>query len=134
MSPPSLATHRYHATQAGGVDVKTTSWGGSVLRDDDGKLWMFAAEMANRCTLGQWTSNSQVVTAVSDSPEGPYVRQAIAIPPWSHNPDAVRAPDGTWVIFTLGPGMGKTHEKNCSSTDTATVAIDRKRVVRTSCR
>ena len=43
------------------------------------------------------------------------MRQAIAIPPWSHNPETVRAPDGTWVIFTLGPGMGKTHEQNCSA-------------------
>ena len=47
----------------------------------------FAAEMAQRCTLGAWTTNSQVVTAVSDTPTGPYVRQAIAIPPWSHNPE-----------------------------------------------
>ena len=43
----------------GGVDRKTTSWGGSVLVED-GKYWMFAAEMANHCGLGQWTTNSQV--------------------------------------------------------------------------
>ena len=35
---------------AGGVDKLTTSWGGSVL-PVGGKYWMFAAEMANRCTL-----------------------------------------------------------------------------------
>jgi hypothetical protein len=98
---------------AGGVDTKTTSWGGSVLRVG-GKYWMFAAEMAQRCTLGAWTTNSQVVTAVSDTPTGPFVRQAIAIPPWSHNPAAIHTPDGKFVIFTLGPGKGKTHEKNCS--------------------
>ena len=97
--------------------MATTSWGGSVIgpsQNKDGKYWMFAAEMAQHCTLGQWTTNSQVVTAVSDTPEGPFVRQALAIPPWSHNPEAILTADGTYVIFTLGPGKGLTHEKNCT--------------------
>ena len=50
--------------------MATTSWGGSVIgptQNKDGKYWMFAAEMAQHCTLGQWTTNSQVVTAVSDT-------------------------------------------------------------------
>ena len=101
----------------GGVDMATTSWGGSVIgpsQNADAKYWMFAAEMAQHCTLGEWTTNSQVVTAVSDTPLGPFVRQAMAIPPWSHNPEAIRAADGTYVIFTLGPGKGLTHEKNCT--------------------
>eukprot|EP01052_Picozoa_sp_SAG31_P004704 SAG31_NODE_198_length_20656_cov_5.167291_9_plen_313_part_00 len=123
----------------GGVDKRTTSWGGSVL-PYRGKYWMFAAEMAQRacrcahtqypfislhvftiaacaadCGLGAWTSNSQVVTAVSDTPLGPFVRHNVAIPPWSHNPEAIHTPDGKFVIFTLGPGKGKTVEKNCTS-------------------
>ena len=106
---------------SGGVDRKTTSWGGSVLHQD-GKYWMFAAEMANQCTLGQWTTNSQVVNAVSSSPLGPFVRQGIAIPPWSHNPQAVRAPDGTYVIYTLGPGFGLKKERNCTKQSTAVKA------------
>jgi hypothetical protein len=50
---------------------------------------------------------------VSDTPTGPFVRQGIAIPPWSHNPEAIVTPDGTWVIYTLGPGLGHTVEKKC---------------------
>ena len=80
--------------------------------------------MAQRCTLGAWTTNSQVVTAVSDTPTGPYVRQAIAIPPWSHNPEAIHTPDGKFVIFTLGPGKGKTVEKNCTRGDYVPDAAD----------
>ena len=100
----------------GGVDMSTTSWGGSVNRNPvDGKYWMFAAEMSHHCTLSQWTTNSQVVSAVSDTPMGPYVRQEVTIPPWSHNPQAVVAPDGTWVIFTLGPGFGQKPQVDCDS-------------------
>jgi hypothetical protein len=39
----------------------------------------------------------------------------LAIPPWSHNPEVVHTPDGKFVIYTLGPGKGKTHEKNCTT-------------------
>ena len=99
----------------GGVDLETTSWGGSVNKDPaSGKFVMFAAEMAQKCTLGQWTTNSQVVMATSTTPTGPFAREGIAIPPWSHNPEAVLAPDGTWVIYTLGPGFHEKKEVNCS--------------------
>lgn len=81
---------------------------------EDGKYWMFAAEMANHCGLGQWTTNSQVVAAVSDTPLGPFVRQGVSIPPWSHNPEAIRTPDGQYVIYTLGPGFGLKKEQNCT--------------------
>lgn len=109
----------------GGVDMKTTSWGGSVMHNaQDNKYWMFAAEMAQRCTLSAWTTNSQVVTAVSDTPEGPFVRQTLAIPPWSHNPEAIKTPDGHYVIYTLGPGLGHTIEKNCTVATTTTTTTD----------
>jgi len=55
--------------------MATTSWGGSVIgtdQDKDCKYWMFAAEMAQQ--------TSQVVTAISDTQLGPFVRQALAIP------------------------------------------------------
>jgi hypothetical protein len=97
----------------GGVDRNTTSWGGSVQKAD-GNYWMFAAEMSRGCDLSHWQTNSQVVSAVADSPLGPFVRQDLVIPPWSHNPQAVVAPDGTWVIFTLGPGFGRRAQANCT--------------------
>lgn len=53
---------------------------------------------------------------MSATPTGPFVRQGIAIPPWSHNPEAIVTPDGTWVIYTLGPGLGHTVEKKCVAT------------------
>lgn len=53
--------------------------------------------------------------ATSDTPTGPFARQGIAIVPWSHNPEAVLAPDGTWVIYTLGPGLSRKPEINCTA-------------------
>ena len=104
---------------AGGVDPMTSSWGGNVNKGDDGKYWLLAAEMAQQCSLKHWTTNSQVVAAVSDSPDGPFVRQNIALPPWAHNPETIRAPDGTWILYTLGDGSGSNEpwgpQVNCSA-------------------
>jgi hypothetical protein len=102
----------------GGVDVLTSSWGGNVNKGDDGKYWLLAAEMAQQCSLKHWTTNSQVVAAVADAPEGPFVRQNIALPPWAHNPETVRAPDGTWVLYTLGGNIQPSpwgKEVNCTA-------------------
>eukprot|EP00039_Didymoeca_costata_P004535 m.73987 g.73987 ORF g.73987 m.73987 type:complete len:431 (+) comp12442_c0_seq2:33-1325(+) len=104
----------------GGIDRNTTSWGGSVnYNPKDGKYWMMAAEMAEGCTLQHWTTNSQVVSAVSDTATGPFVRQSVTVNPWSHNPEAVIAPDGTWIIYTLGNGVpNKGGPVNCKNTST----------------
>ena len=87
----------------GGASANT-SWGGSILRGDDSKYYMAVAEMADGCSLGQWQTNSQVAIAVSDTPEGPYTKESTAILPWAHNPQIVRAADGTYLIYTLGGG------------------------------
>lgn len=48
-------------------------------------------------------SNSEVIHAVSNAgPAGPFRYLDTALPPWHHNPQAVRAPDGTWLIYSIG--------------------------------
>lgn len=104
----------------GGVNdnTSTSSWGGSVieLNSSNGtrEFWMYAAEFANHCDLGAWGTNSQVVAAVSSAPTGPFIRQNVAVPTWSHNPEVIRAPDGTLIIFTLGSGKPNGALQNCS--------------------
>ena len=71
----------------------TTSWGASVVRADDGRLYMFAAEMTNGCDLGAWRTNSKVVVAVADDPLGPFEYAEDAVAPWAHNPQ-VTGPSG----------------------------------------
>jgi len=92
-----------------------TSWGMSVM-NVDGTYHGMVAEMANECGLGAWTKGSQVIHTTSSSPTGPFVRVAgdPVVPPWSHNPQMIQAPDGTYVIFTLGDGWAQNGApQNC---------------------
>lgn len=49
---------------------QTSSWGGSVLLDEDGTYHMFAAEMTNAVGIKSWRSNSRVVHACRRRPGG----------------------------------------------------------------
>jgi hypothetical protein len=104
----------------GGVNdnQSTSSWGGSVIElnssNGTSEFWMFAAEFANHCDLGAWGTNSRVVAAVSRTPTGPFIRQNVAIPTFAHNPEVVRAPDGTLILYTLGAGTPNGPLQNCS--------------------
>eukprot|EP01052_Picozoa_sp_SAG31_P026625 SAG31_NODE_2428_length_5715_cov_6.736111_6_plen_341_part_00 len=98
-----------------GVNKEWTSWGASVVRGRDKKYHAFVAEMANECGLGTWQQNSQVVHAVAATPAGPFQRVDVVVPPLSHNPQVMIAPDGTAVIYTLFDGWS-AGEKNCNKT------------------
>jgi hypothetical protein len=58
--------------------------------------------MTGGCNLGTWTTNSEVIHAVSPSPTGPFKLRDIALHRWHHNPQAILHPDGTWLIYTIG--------------------------------
>lgn len=79
----------------------SSTWGGSVLFDeDDGMYHMFASELLYNCGLDAWTTNSQVIRAVSTSPYGPYRKVQVILPPFAHEGNVVRAPvTGEWVLF-----------------------------------
>jgi hypothetical protein len=77
-----------------------------VYSAKDEKFHGFASEIANGCGLGDWQTSSQVVHAVSASPEGPFTRIDVVVPVPSHNPEVLIAPDGTVVVFHLFNGDG----------------------------
>ena len=94
-----------------------TRWGGSVVHDTDGDgmYHIFAAEMAEGCSLGVWTFKSQVVHAVGNSSAGPFRRVGVAIPFEAHNPVLSRDPtDGTWLIWTCGCPFSPAHAEGCT--------------------
>ena len=82
------------------------TWGGSVVADDAGNYHLYAAAMAEGCTLEQWATNSYIIHAVSATPAGPFARPpgaaGLAVPLWAHNPQAVRHTDGTYLLFSIG--------------------------------
>ena len=90
------------------------SWGGSVIEDDSSTYHIYAASFVNGCGLSAWETNSQVHHGVSTNPLGPFIFHDVAIPVWHHNPQVVRAPDGTYIIYSIGMSPeGKVH--NCGA-------------------
>lgn len=47
-------------------------WDPSVIKAEDGRYHMFASRWSKDLGFGNWVSNSEIVRAVSDRPEGPY--------------------------------------------------------------
>eukprot|EP00051_Salpingoeca_urceolata_P007620 m.99073 g.99073 ORF g.99073 m.99073 type:complete len:507 (+) comp15314_c0_seq1:60-1580(+) len=105
--------------------ANTTSWGASVVLDSpsDGTgpnhsttntYHMFLAEMTHSCGMSAWSTNSIIRHAVSSSPEGPFVRKEVVRPEFAHNPTAVRAPDGTYLIYHIGCGNGRPGYPPCT--------------------
>eukprot|EP01062_Namystynia_karyoxenos_P040429 TRINITY_DN29489_c4_g1_i1.p1 TRINITY_DN29489_c4_g1~~TRINITY_DN29489_c4_g1_i1.p1 ORF type:complete len:443 (+),score=86.05 TRINITY_DN29489_c4_g1_i1:89-1330(+) len=89
----------FHSPHDDGAPRNVSSWGGSVLKGDDGKYHMFAAEMVQSCGIEWWEPNSQVVHAVSETAAGPYRRESVVAVPFAHEPTAMRAPTGEWVVL-----------------------------------
>ncbi len=87
-------------------------WCGSPLRaGEDGRYHMFASRWPRNLTFsGHWVTNSQVIRASSDTPEGPYQFEEVVLP-WrhrkyfdglsTHNPAIVHF-DGTYYLFYTG--------------------------------
>lgn len=63
---------------------------------------MYAAAFVEGCGLNAWQVNSIVTHAVSHDPVSAFTFLDVALPVWHHNPQALRAVDGTYVIYTIG--------------------------------
>ena len=86
-------------------------WCGSSIKGDDGKYHIFASRWSNSTGFSPyWLTNSEIVHAVSDSPEGPYKFSDVALPArgaefWdgqmTHNP-AIRKHGDTYLLYYTG--------------------------------
>jgi hypothetical protein len=108
----------------------TSTWGGSVLRGEDGTYHMYAAEMVRHCGIHAWTENSRIVHATSSTATGNYTRQDEVFGVFSHEPNAVRDPaTGDWVLFFtahLPPSAPPApHPPICNCTDGSTLPCQR---------
>ena len=100
LAPLDAASARlgYQGTAPDGEAV--SSWGGSVLRGDDGTWHMYAAEMGHECGINVWLANSVVVHATSPDPLSvPFTRRSVVQGAFAHEPIAARAPSGEFVVF-----------------------------------
>ncbi len=71
------------------------------------------AEMENDCSLATWKTNSRIIRATSQTPDGPYAYAQTIRAPFAHNPTIRRAPDGTYLLYHIGGWP--TVPSNCSS-------------------
>jgi len=77
------------------------SWGGGVLLVD-GVYHLYASAFIEGCGLNYWTTNSVAIHATSTSALGPFQFADRALPFYHHNVQPIRAPDGTFLIFSIG--------------------------------
>ena len=103
----------------GSAGRKTSTWGGTVLYDNETGTWhMWAAEMLHHCGIHRWVTNSVVSHATSTSPDGTYTRQDQPFPLFTHEPTATRGPSGEFVIYvTHHKGTPAGSGTTCTCTD-----------------
>lgn len=89
-------------------------WGSSVIKGNDGKYHMFVSRFPKSLPFHPgWMVASEIVHAISDTPEGPYKFSDIALPArgaqyWdgrsTHNPRILEYQNKYYLIY-----MGSTH-------------------------
>lgn len=121
---------KYHN---GYYNSTAATWGGNVISNYTGTPLLIdnnyhinVAMMANECGLSSWGSNSFVAHLTSPTIQGPYTYKAQVIPPFAHNPQTVKGPDGYFYLFlieyanaTVKDCRNKTETRD-TSTDTGT--------------
>lgn len=86
-------------------------WGGSAIKGDDGKYYLFASRWPKTSPFPEgYMTNSEIVLATSNSPEGPYEFQKVIIGKrdggyfdsvMAHNPHIKKIGD-TYYLFYIG--------------------------------
>ncbi|AHF14817.1 glycoside hydrolase family protein [Niabella soli] len=69
----SFADKLQPAIKDGGFEMENYwIWDPSVVKGEDGRYHMFASRWPKEIGFGNWVTNSEIVRAVADKPEGPY--------------------------------------------------------------
>ena len=92
---------------AGLRQKNSSNWCGTIHPDTSGLWHMWSSDM-HGCGLNIWLSGSQIIHAVASSPIGPYSPIGVAVHAEAHNPQLVRAPDGSFLLMDSygGPDAG----------------------------
>jgi hypothetical protein len=90
----------------GSIPNTTHHWGGHAMQDPKTKKWVgFFSYFAQYCDLNGWQSQSMIISAVSDAPDGPFDQQRTpVVGVWSHNAMISQHPNGTYYLFHIGDG------------------------------
>ncbi|MEG0319591.1 MAG: glycoside hydrolase family protein [Niameybacter sp.] len=108
----NLMKHMKPAPRNGGFKMEGYwVWCGSVIKAEDNRYHMFASRWPRSIPMHPgWLTNSEIVRAVSDTPEGPYEFQEVVLPArgpqyWdgcaTHNPSIIKYKD-TYILYYVG--------------------------------
>eukprot|EP01051_Picozoa_sp_SAG22_P021187 SAG22_NODE_4576_length_1228_cov_1.532329_1_plen_146_part_00 len=86
-----------------------------------GTYHMFMSAMGGGKLLSSWGTASYIVRAVSSTPAGPFRAVQDVLPAFHHNPQLVRAADGTFLLFSIGQTLGAETGQGSGSAAEATV-------------
>ena len=85
-------------------------WDPSVIKGEDEKYHMFASRWSKKYGFGNWVTNSEIIRAVSETPEGPYEFAEVVLPSrgkqffdgcTTHNPRIIKT-SGYYVLYYMG--------------------------------
>jgi hypothetical protein len=101
----------------------SSNWCGTVLSDDNVTFHSYNADFGGCANgLNIWLTGSRVIHSTSTSPLGPFTPtynsdDLVAISAEAHNPQAIRAPDGTYILMDSygGPDARCPLEANYST-------------------
>ena len=79
-------------------DGHISTWGGAVL-SHNGTYYIVASEMENHCGMWAWVVNSRISVGSTTSLAEPFQRRILLEPVFAHEPTAIQAPDGTYVMW-----------------------------------
>lgn len=92
-----------------------SSWGGNIIYEN-GKYHLFASQFVNYCYVTSYRNSSEIIRAESDSPFGPFIMKQVIFPVFAHNPQIVKANDGTLLLYYIGAKYSSKETLNCTET------------------
>ena len=95
-------------------DSSRPSWGGMVIYRD-GQYHLFASYIMNECDLISYGTNSAILRATSEVPQGPYKYEETVLPPFHHGVAVVEDPHGQIFLWTDGKNTPTKTVHNCIS-------------------
>jgi hypothetical protein len=93
-------------------------WCSAPIDGPDGKVHLFCSRWEAKKKMGGWIKGSEIIHAVADNAEAPFVYKETVLSPregfWDattcHNP-LIRFVDGKYCLFYMGNSNGKTDTK-----------------------
>merc|ERR1719174_252696 len=80
----------------------TTSWGGNIIRGDDGQYHLWVSAMGGGQGLNSWGHNSQIDHAVASDPMDVFRKVDTTLQKEAHNASPLRAHNGSYLLFHIG--------------------------------